>query len=169
MQDLLAEAEMSSGAVYGYFSSKDDIILAIAEENIGDIASALRAAAEAESELTPVDALAGLLELIRSRNAENDFARLAVTVWAEANRNPALGTRLKSLGELYLETFARLASAHPSQPPVGARSIAITANAIVVGYILRLSVGVPVTVEESIEPFRALWRSQVRTVRRSRR
>jgi hypothetical protein len=55
------------------------------------------------------------------------------------------------------ETFARLASAHPSHPPVGERSIAITANAIVIGYILRLSLGVPVTVEESIEPMRALW------------
>ena len=165
MQDLLAEAEMSSGAAYGYFASKDEIILAIAEQNIGEIEAALRAAAEAEREPTPVEALAGLLDLIRSRNAENDFARLAVIVWGEAVRNPDLARRLIGLGELYGATFARLASAHPSRPAVGERSLAITANAIVIGYILRLSLGVPATMEESIEPMRALWAS---TARRSR-
>jgi AcrR family transcriptional regulator len=39
MQDLFAEADLSAGAVYGYFASKDDVILAIAEENIHDVVS----------------------------------------------------------------------------------------------------------------------------------
>lgn len=159
MEDLLAEAGMSSGAAYGYFASKDDIILAIAEENLGEISTALRAALEAERELTPVEALAGILELIRSRNGENNFARLAVIVWSEAMRNPALGMRLAALAKQYHETFARLSAAHPSHPPVGGRSIAIAANAVVAGFILRLALGGPVTVEQSVEPMRALWPS----------
>jgi len=38
MQELLAEAGLSSGAVYGYFSSKDELIVAIAEDNISQSA-----------------------------------------------------------------------------------------------------------------------------------
>ena len=37
MQDLFAEAGLSSGAVYRYFASKDDVIIAIAEENMRDV------------------------------------------------------------------------------------------------------------------------------------
>src|SRR5260370_17032628 len=42
MADLLAEAGLSSGAVYNYFSSKEEMIVAIAEENIGQVISGLR-------------------------------------------------------------------------------------------------------------------------------
>jgi TetR/AcrR family transcriptional regulator, transcriptional repressor of aconitase len=37
MQDLFAEAGLSAGAVYRYFASKEDMIIAIAEENMLDI------------------------------------------------------------------------------------------------------------------------------------
>jgi TetR/AcrR family transcriptional regulator, transcriptional repressor of aconitase len=33
VQDLVAESGLSSGAVYRYFASKDDVIIAIAEEH----------------------------------------------------------------------------------------------------------------------------------------
>ena len=39
MQDLFAESGLSSGAVYSYFASKDDVIEAIAEENIRGVLS----------------------------------------------------------------------------------------------------------------------------------
>ena len=41
MQDLFAEAGLSSGSVYLYFTSKDDVILAIAEENMRDVVAVL--------------------------------------------------------------------------------------------------------------------------------
>src|ERR1700761_8578795 len=37
MQDLFAEAGMSSGAVYHYFPSKEAVIIAIAAENMQDV------------------------------------------------------------------------------------------------------------------------------------
>src|ERR1700758_1168029 len=72
MQDLVREAGMSSGAVYRYFDSKDAMILAIAEENLDEIAA------------------------------------IALVVWSEALRNPALAARLResfdAAGEALAET-----------------------------------------------------------------
>src|SRR6516165_10545869 len=42
MQDLFAEASLSSGAVYSYFTSKDDVIVAIAEENMRGVTEMIR-------------------------------------------------------------------------------------------------------------------------------
>src|ERR1700689_3735439 len=38
MQDLFAESGLSAGAVYSYFAGKDDVIVAIAEENLSGVA-----------------------------------------------------------------------------------------------------------------------------------
>ena len=45
MHDLFAEADLSSGAVYGYFASKDDVIVAIAEENLQDVVAMIHVVA----------------------------------------------------------------------------------------------------------------------------
>src|SRR6516165_12628 len=42
MQDLFAEASLSSGAFYRYFASKDDVIIAIAEDNMGGVLETIR-------------------------------------------------------------------------------------------------------------------------------
>ena len=42
MQDLFAEAGLSSGAVYRYFASKDDVIIAIAEDNMRGVVEMIR-------------------------------------------------------------------------------------------------------------------------------
>ncbi len=139
MQDVLAEAGMSAGAAYGYFSSKDDIILAVAEENMTQVAAALRLIA-ADAEQTPATALAEIFELIRSENAKNDFAKVAVIVWSEAIRNQALRARLSDLGQQYRKTFAKLASSGRHRPSAADRSVASAATALVTGYILQLAV-----------------------------
>jgi AcrR family transcriptional regulator len=43
MQDLFDEAGLSAGAVYGYFKSKEDIVLAIAEDSLGEMISTVHA------------------------------------------------------------------------------------------------------------------------------
>ena len=40
MQDVLSEANLSAGAVYRYFRSKDDILAAIAIDALAKVASA---------------------------------------------------------------------------------------------------------------------------------
>ena len=44
LQDLFGEAGLSSGAVYRYFASKDEVIMAIAEENTCEVLAMMHAA-----------------------------------------------------------------------------------------------------------------------------
>ena len=45
MQDLFAEAGLSSGAVYRYFRSKDDMIIAIAAETMQQVVAMIHTVA----------------------------------------------------------------------------------------------------------------------------
>ena len=99
MQELLAEAGLSSGAVYGYFSSKDELIVAIAEDNISQISALLRSFTDRKAPGTARDLLIEVLGFIRSKHAENGFAAIALLVWSEATRNAELAARLTELIE----------------------------------------------------------------------
>jgi AcrR family transcriptional regulator len=90
MQDICREAGLSPGAVYRYFSSKDELVEAIADErhareaefaagarDIGEGAEALRALGRA---------FFGML----ADPAERRRRRLVVQIWAEALVNPGL-------------------------------------------------------------------------------
>src|ERR1700709_1034510 len=46
MQEVFREAGMSSGAFYLHFPSKDDLIVAIAEDNMRDVLALVRTLAE---------------------------------------------------------------------------------------------------------------------------
>src|SRR5260370_36600230 len=71
MADLLAEAGLSSGAVYNYFSSKEEVILAIAEQNIGQVISMLRESANDPPRGCPGGAPADLVDPSRARHTDN--------------------------------------------------------------------------------------------------
>ena len=103
MQDVLREAELSTGAVYRYFKSKDEIILAIALEAVGNLSATIQRVEE--SELPPLeDALAPTLQMLEQM-AATGFARLAVQIWSEAMRSPVIG---EALGDAYRQVRAAL-------------------------------------------------------------
>jgi AcrR family transcriptional regulator len=90
MQDVLVEADLSAGAVYRYFRSKDEIIAAIAGEAVAEIAGAVDGAFDA-ADPPPLDQVLGAAFLAIQRvDAEQGIARLALQVWGEAVRSPAL-------------------------------------------------------------------------------
>ena len=141
MQELLAEAGLSSGAVYGYFSSKDELIVAIAEDNISQISALLRSFTDREEPGMASDLLFEVLGFIRSMHAENGFAAIALLVWSEATRNAELATRLTELMSEYRNSFARLAGP-AGQPGSGLspQTAGALLTSIVVGYIARLAI-----------------------------
>jgi AcrR family transcriptional regulator len=126
MQDVLNEADLSAGAVYRYFRGKDEIIAAIAAEVVAEVAGALRAAFAADDP-PPLDEVLGAAFLAIQRiDAEQGFARLALQVWGEAVRSPALAEilqgevrRLRSvlagLVEVYQARGLMAAEAPPGQ------------------------------------------------------
>ncbi len=87
MQDVCHEAALSFGAVYRYFSGKDEIIEAIADERHARESGFMQAAQEAGEGM---DALRKLAREFFSSLADPDERtrrRLGVEIWAEAARN----------------------------------------------------------------------------------
>ncbi|HEX4190001.1 MAG TPA: TetR/AcrR family transcriptional regulator [Marmoricola sp.] len=92
MTDLFAETGLSAGAVYGYFSSKDELITAIAEQNIASVVGRFAEVAREQpgSAESVGDLLVAALEVIRIEQEADGLAALAIQVWAEALRNEPL-------------------------------------------------------------------------------
>jgi AcrR family transcriptional regulator len=105
MQDVLAEANLSAGAVYRYFRGKDEII---AGEAVAEVAGALATAFGADDP-PPLDEVPGAAFLAIERvDAEQGFARLALQVWGEAVRSPALAEMIRGEVRRVRDALARL-------------------------------------------------------------
>jgi TetR/AcrR family transcriptional regulator, transcriptional repressor of aconitase len=161
MQDLFAEAGLSSGAVYGYFASKDEMIMAIAEENAREVLAATHAAAARHSGRPAGEALADALEIILARDAQDGLGGMALLVWAEALRSPALAAQFR---DLFARLRADLAAVvrdhqHGDGLPggVSAEAVATILLAVVPGCILQLALVGPEAVSDAPRAVRALW------------
>lgn len=92
MSDVVAVSGMSAGSVYRYFPSKHALITACALEVFTTLESTLAQLADSSEPPTPADALdamLGALDRASDRRGVN-LARLAISLWAEALRDPEL-------------------------------------------------------------------------------
>src|SRR6201989_3713042 len=87
MQDLFAEDGLSSGAVYRYFASKDEVIMAIAEENTREVLAMMHAATAQPPGRSAGAAVGDALAVILARDSRDGLGGLALLVWAEARRS----------------------------------------------------------------------------------
>ena len=88
--DIVRESGVSQGTLYLYFSTKDDIILALADDRHQAEAYV---GALAQSEQDPLEGLAILLELHGDSLVDPqrlDARRVGVQGWGEALRNPVV-------------------------------------------------------------------------------
>ena len=159
MQDLFAESGLSSGAFYRYFAGKDELIIAIAQDNFRDVAAMIHSVAQQDG-VSLGDALADVLELINARHAEQGLGALAVQVWAEALRNPRLAEEFAGLlGQLHAEV-AVVVRRHQTAGtlPAGVDPDALTSVLIgtVPGHIVQLSLLGPAATAGSAAALRAL-------------
>ncbi|MET7515421.1 TetR/AcrR family transcriptional regulator [Streptomyces sp. NPDC005480] len=96
MQDVLKSVNLSAGAVYRYFSGKEELIGAIVTEVLDEIRGVFESAG-AESPPAPPDVLVGrvLSRILGMRpglthEGVSVFPRLMVQVWTETLRNDEL-------------------------------------------------------------------------------
>lgn len=159
MQDLFAEAQLSSGAVYRYFAGKEDVVLAIAEDSMADVLATIRAVGSDNSSIGA--ALAAGVTQIHARNAENGLAGLGVQVWSEALRNPRVKVRfVEILTDLRgaVTTLAERYRQDGSLPSAAsAEALATVMISILTGYILQLAVLGDEAVTGVPEALLALW------------
>ena len=95
MAHVIAESGLSAGAVYGYFRGKNDLIRAIAERSIGQVAHLLHGLAEGPERVGPLDAVAVFLRQIDALASEpagpgRDVFKVGIQAWAEAARDPEI-------------------------------------------------------------------------------
>ena len=154
MQDLFAEAGLSSGAFYRYFASKDDVIIAIAEDNMRGVVEMIRDVAARQPGRPAGATLADVLEIVRDGDAENGLGKIAVLVWAEALRSPAIATRFKTIITQIRAGFAEAVRQGQSEVPADAMATALVS--VLPGYILQLALLGPEAVDGVPEALRSL-------------
>lgn len=133
--EIVAASGLSTGAVYSYFPSKNDLVVAVCEDavdNLVDLAS-IRDAAE-------------LLDRMRARHSGH--ARLMAQVWAEAAVSPDLAALIRAQMARDQEKVAELVhrdrverGLSGSVDPAG---VAVALLAMLTGYSQRLAIGVDI-------------------------
>jgi AcrR family transcriptional regulator len=141
LQDVFAEAGLSAGCVYNYFQSKEELMLAIAEERHDDEIRWIAAASDVS------DPIAGLRQVAKTfaqeylTNEALDKRRIALQTWSETQINPAI---LSSVREGLDRPTAQLAqiircaqTAKRLTSTLDADSIAYTMIALLYGSVLQ--------------------------------
>ena len=134
MQDLIAEAGLSVGAVYRYFRSKNEIINAIAQSVAGTLTLRLGEIAD-DDDLSLADAMALVLDLVDEQVRPGGNFPLAMQVWSEATLDPAIAAIVR---ERYLgmrKPFVALAERAVARGEIGAGSDPGAVGATLFGFI----------------------------------
>ena len=87
MDDIMQESGMSSGAIYRYFASKEEIIVAMAEQRHAQETALLQRFLASEDLRKALPALANAFVLLLNQPEEKLKRRVGIQVWAEALRN----------------------------------------------------------------------------------
>ena len=140
MSDVLREAELSAGAVYRYFPSKEAIILAIAEEALAGLAEIFEAGSE-QDDPPPPDELMGQAFQMLDDLGERGFSRLAIQIWSEALRSPAIAEALREAYAGVRASMRGLVRAYQAQGRIDEAAdvddVARVLVAIVPGFVLQ--------------------------------
>ncbi|MDO8210657.1 TetR/AcrR family transcriptional regulator [Conexibacter sp. CPCC 206217] len=126
MTDIVTESGLSTGAIYRYFASKDEIVIAVCEQ-----------ASDAFPEALTVEAVNGFLEHVRSLARAQGHARLTAQIYAEAALSPALAAIVQ---QQLAAMRAAVAELLPDERSGDARQIAEAFVTICSGYSQQLAV-----------------------------
>ncbi|MGG7508783.1 TetR/AcrR family transcriptional regulator [Plantibacter sp. YIM 135249] len=111
MADIIAEAGVSAGAIYGTFASKADIVQSVATRIVSALILDMENLAEAEPMVKPGDMLASLMH---GMLAVVEKPAILVQLWGEAMTDEPLGElataiiiRLRAMYTAYIATWHR--------------------------------------------------------------
>ncbi|MFD7705552.1 TetR/AcrR family transcriptional regulator [Streptomyces sp. NPDC059785] len=156
MQDVLKEVDLSAGAVYRYFSGKDELIAAIVTEVLEEVRDAFEAAARL-SPPPPPDVLLGqaLDHVLGLRpglvvDGEFVFPRLVIQVWTETLRDERLAAILSDayvkVRTAWVKVVEGYQEAGMMRADVPAESVARTMVAFAQGLVAQMALfGMPPT------------------------
>jgi AcrR family transcriptional regulator len=135
MHDVIREADLSVGAVYRYFKSKEELIAAMTEQVVDEIVDRVSDALAQQPPLPLDQTLARVFRVMHPQLSEDGMFRVALQLWSEALRNPALA-------ELVVTLYARLRAqfigyARSLRPDADPEAVAAVMVSIIQGYALQ--------------------------------
>jgi AcrR family transcriptional regulator len=135
MQDLIREAGLSVGAVYRYFTSKTEIINAIADSVAGALAARLHEIAEHEPPIPLTDAMSLALDAVDAEVRPGGGFPLGVQVWAEATLDPAIGEIVRERYDGMRKAFVGIAARAVEQGELPADTDLEAVSAVLFGML----------------------------------
>ncbi len=152
MQDICAQAGISPGAFYVYFSSKEDLIAGICERDRGQFVERFQALAQASDVLSSLGELATAYLVDEAPHKKQLF----IEIGAEATRNAHVHGLLTSVDALvedsFAELIARLSEEGRANPKFDARTSARLILVIGDGLFWRSAVAPRFSVEDVLAP-----------------
>lgn len=158
MADICTEADLSPGAVYRYFISKEDIIAAMADERRREGLSLIEAVKRERHET--LDVLDELAEQFFSRLGDIQGCALDIELWSEAQANPRVRDAMKLDSTEICDSFAEIiahAQTHGEiNPDLDSRAVAQVMCSAFFGLILQRSLDPSVEVWPYVDALKAM-------------
>ncbi|MFQ6231105.1 TetR/AcrR family transcriptional regulator [Nocardia sp. NPDC002869] len=141
MQDVFTESGLSAGAVYRYFRSKDELVIALASTTAGDIRAQMAAVIHGDPLPTPAQLVARMTEWIEVQSGPEGRIRLAPQAWSLAlvddeAAEPVRRT-LRGIREMWREYAERMRAAGWLPPDADLQAVAAALFGLLPGFILQ--------------------------------
>jgi len=162
IQHILAAAGISNGALFVYFKSKKDILLAIIDENLGQFCQRIFEVADSSQELKLEDAIVMLLEMVKHISLGAGRA-MSLHVWSAAMIDDEIKLPMQMHYLRILSAITQLLSNLQKEGKL-AKSVNITKAAhglfalFIPGFIVQLLFVSPMEPRAYLDAHRELWR-----------
>lgn len=160
MQDICREADLSPGAVYRYFSSKEEIIEASCEEGQKQFASIVNAEEDGDT-LQVLDELVDVFFGMLAQPGADVEMRLNIQLWGEALRNPrimetSLRTRTAMMENLKA-VIDRGQDRGEINPGLDSQAIAHVLLSAYEGLLLHKAIGPDIDIKQYVDVLKAMY------------
>lgn len=139
MDDIIRASGLSAGAVYSYFRSKDELILAAVTTSLSGLKELLEPILSADPPLPPAGLLRRIIAAIDGFTARQgyDLRRIALLGWSEAQCNPVLHATMQRFYGAFRD---RLAEALRCPGAGDGRDAAATMLSLILGHVVQAAI-----------------------------
>ena len=168
MEMIVARSGLSTGAVYGYFKGKNEIINAAVAEGMAELAEKIAPILE-DPVPPPLPQLLGkvlrtIIEFAQQRPGGIDRLTVAIHSWSHSQNNPDLKSALngayRRLQGLFEETAWRSQAAGMLDPQANPAEVAELMTSICLGFVVQRVMTGKATVQAHVHAFEVLLGAQ---------